>query len=81
MQKDFNDFGEDYSLFYLDIIETPVDNDLEFVYMNKFNTFDEDIGYNQGDIKYKGYKEITIKRLHGMPIVNSKKENEKNIGK
>lgn len=70
MQKDFDEYGENFSLFQLDIIDSQINNDLEYIYMNKYNTFDESIGYNQGDKNYKGYKEIIVKISEGLPIPN-----------
>lgn len=49
MQKDFNEFGEDYSVFILEEIKNYSDRFREYELMKEYGTFDKDVGYNYKD--------------------------------
>ena len=51
MQKDFDLYGEDYTVFILGEIRNIDEKRKEYEMMKKYNTFDTAIGYNQGDLK------------------------------
>lgn len=51
MQKDFNEFGEDYSVYILGDINNIDEKDKEYEFMKEHDTFNPDKGYNQGDRK------------------------------
>ena len=60
-QKDFDEYGEDYSFFVLDEIETYEDRFKEYEWMRKLGTYDPEVGYNKRDVKKGLKKEIPIK--------------------
>jgi hypothetical protein len=49
MQKDFNEYGEDYSLFILDEITRYSDRAKEYEWMRKYKTHIRGVGYNYQD--------------------------------
>lgn len=49
MQKDFDEYGENYSLFVLDEINNFEERTKEYDWMKKYNTYDRDTGYNYSD--------------------------------
>ncbi len=49
MQKDFDEYGENYSFFVLDEMETPAERVKEFLWMKKLNSTTRGIGYNYKD--------------------------------
>lgn len=49
MQKDFDEYGEDYSLFILDEITTYSERIKEYEWMRRYNTFERGVGYNYMD--------------------------------
>lgn len=49
MQKDFDEYGEDYSFLVLDDILEYADKNKEYEWMRKFNSFTRGIGYNYKD--------------------------------
>lgn len=49
MQKDFDEYGENYSLFILDEMATARDSKKEYDWMEKYNTLVEGVGYNYKD--------------------------------
>ena len=49
MQEDFNEYGEDFSLFILDEIKTYAERKKEYEWMRKYNSFKRGIGYNYKD--------------------------------
>lgn len=49
MQKDFDEFGEDYSLFVLGEITRFTERGLEYEWMRKYNTTTRGVGYNYLD--------------------------------
>lgn len=49
MQKDFNDYGENYSLFVLEEINSFEERNKEYEWMEKLKTHIRSIGYNYKD--------------------------------
>lgn len=68
MQKDFDEYGEDYSLFVLEEIYEWADRIKEYEWMHKYNTIERGIGYNYMD---QGKELACIKNTppykHGLP--------------
>lgn len=58
MQEDYNKYGEDYSFYQLDVIPTTYERYREYFWMNYFNTYDPEFGYNNKDQSKK--KQVTI---------------------
>lgn len=46
MQRDYDDFGEDYSLYLLDEIKVSSERRKEYEWMNKLKSYIRGIGYN-----------------------------------
>ena len=53
MQKDFDEHGEDYSLYILDEILDDSENSKEYEWMRKYNTRTRGVGYNYKDRETK----------------------------
>lgn len=55
MQKDYNEYGDDYEIFILETLENkyPQIRDAEFRWMDELGTGDERIGYNYKDPHYR----------------------------
>lgn len=72
MQSDYDEYGEDYEVFVLEVVENtyPLKRDAEIKWMEKLNTGDPRVGYNHRDnhFRYPGVElpEITP----GVPIPN-----------
>lgn len=49
MQKDFDEYGEDYSLFVLEEITEWAERIKEYEWMRKYNSFERGVGYNYMD--------------------------------
>ena len=49
MQKDFEEFGENYTVYELGEITEYAYREKEYEYILKYKTYDPEIGYNQGD--------------------------------
>lgn len=49
MQKDYNTYGENYSIHILDIVKDRDRTFREKYWMHYFNTYDPDVGYNYKD--------------------------------
>lgn len=60
MQKDFNEYGEDYTVYILGSIENFDERFKEYECMEEHDTFNPDKGYNQGDYK-KLIKKSSVK--------------------
>lgn len=54
MQKDFDQFGENYSFTILDVIRDFKERNKEYEWMQRFNTFVRGVGYNYKDHKNMG---------------------------
>lgn len=53
MQKDFDEYGENYSFFILDMIPTAFHRDREYYWMLLFDSYDPEKGYNVKDYTTK----------------------------
>lgn len=53
MQKDFNEHGEDYTVTILDTIKDASESEKEYEWMEKYQSFVRDIGYNYQDMKVR----------------------------
>lgn len=49
MQEDFDKYGDDYSVFILDVITRWYDRQKEYYWMDVFHTRDPVLGYNTND--------------------------------
>ena len=67
LQKDFDSFGENYSLYVLDTIEDWEHRGLEQEWMYKLNTIDFRVGYNGNDPKIRAEK---VPYANGIPTPN-----------
>lgn len=63
MQKDFDEYGENYSLFILDDIQEFAERGKEYEWMHRLNTFTRGIGYNYKDHKKGAPNMTTIEKL------------------
>lgn len=54
MQKDYNDYGGDYSVFLIDEIEGMQDRGKEYLWMLKLDTKNPEHGYNAQDKGWQG---------------------------
>lgn len=73
MQNDFNEHGEDYSFYCLDVIPTHFHKDREYYWMAVFETYDKEKGYNCKDraaqpINIENFPEISKEEIE--PIKN-----------
>lgn len=59
MQEDFNEFGEDYSVFILDEITKWAERTKEYYWMVKCGTYIRGVGYNYKDHAKKKLAEAT----------------------
>lgn len=66
MQKDFDEFGEDYSLHILDEITTPEERAKEYRYMEEYQSYVRGVGYNYKD-KVFAEKSVDIPLRPGRP--------------
>ena len=83
MQSDFEEYGENYSLFVIDKIANRDEKYKEYELMQKYNSWERGVGYNYKDAVAKmnvlrnrkmyvdGIPEITMKTLknHFVPLV------------
>ena len=53
MQKDFDEYGEDFTLTTLDTIDNPSEDYKEYEWMDKYQSFVRGSGYNYQDGKRK----------------------------
>lgn len=55
MQRDYNDYGNDYDLFVLEVVESiyPDMRESELKWMDKLNTGDPQVGYNYKDNHFR----------------------------
>lgn len=68
MQEDFDEYGENYSLFILDKIYDYSEKAKEYVWMKKLQSYIQGKGYNYKDRKYLGgevIKELPL--VSGVP--------------
>lgn len=67
MQADFDEYGEDFSVFILDEILRYEDRFVEYEWMKKYNTFVRGVGYNYGDKRKITPNLLTIPIKDGCP--------------
>ena len=77
MQKDYDEYGEDYTVFEIEVINTADERDREFYWMDKLHTDDPTIGYNGNDPHFTRCKKIEIEYRQGIPVPNISAENHK----
>lgn len=53
MQKDFDEYGEDFTLTVLDTINDSSEDCKEYKWMDKYQSFVEGMGYNYQDMKMR----------------------------
>ena len=53
MQKDFDKYGEDYTVYKIGTIKDESEKDLEYQKMLEYDTINPEHGYNQGDFKMR----------------------------
>lgn len=72
MQLDYNQHGEDYSFYELDVIPTAHYKDREYFWMLFFDTYDPEKGYNDKDWTAKNLNITDFPRvnLDEKPIMN-----------
>lgn len=69
--EDFNKYGrENFEVYVLEENIPYKERAKEYEYMRQYNTFDENYGYNKGDLKKKTDK--TIEVIHALPPNNYK---------
>lgn len=56
MQDDFDKYGEDYTISFLDVITKYEDRSREYDWMKKFNSYIRGIGYNYKDWAFRERK-------------------------
>jgi group I intron endonuclease len=66
MQRDFDEYGEDFTLFILDEINTMDEKDKEYDWMHKYNSIERGVGYN--------YKDHTTRRKEPNRTIKTKKK-------
>lgn len=72
MQEDFNAFGENFTLFILDIATDNSQRSKEYDWMCKLRTNNPKVGYNSNDPYFRGKSEVPFSE--GIPIPNDTKE-------
>lgn len=73
MQSDYNEYGNDYEVFVLEVVEDsyPIKRDAEFKWMDKLNTGDKRIGYNYKDPHFKHSGIELPEIIPGVPTPNT----------
>jgi len=71
MQEDFNNHGENYSFYRLDVIEGMDDKSKEYDFQNLYKTKDPRYGYNNWD---RGGTCIEIPIEKGKPSIPEREE-------
>ena len=70
MQKDFNEYGEDFEFYILDVVDTDPFNvqKREKDYMRKYRTYDKQYGYNYKDPMARGIiKDLMLEAMESEP--------------
>ena len=72
MQSDYNEHGEDYSFYELDVIPTTHYKDREYFWMLFFDTYNPKKGYNDKDWTAKHLKitDFPKAKMDDSPVVN-----------
>lgn len=67
MQKDFNEYGESYTITTLDVINRYADKEKEYIWMNTYQSYVREIGYNYKDKhdfkKYSTFDSTELRQL------------------
>lgn len=75
MQRDFYEYGEDFSVYILDEITEYKELNKEYQYMQKYNSLERGIGYNYLDnIRNRKRAKLKIPYKSGLPITNLSRE-------
>lgn len=78
LQNDFNQYGEDFSLFVLDEIRTYEEKFKEYDWMDKYQSHIRGLGYNYKDVAFRktnGRNKLPIKV--GLPSLGEKENASK----
>lgn len=68
MQEDFDKFGEDFSVFILDRIDSSETREKEYEWMRDYQSYVRGIGYNYKDKGYFKYANATpVPYKDGLP--------------
>lgn len=70
LQQDYDEYGEDFSLFILDEINCYEERKKEFEWMKKYNTLTRGVGYNYKDNFKKGFQ-VAIPYKDGTPSTDN----------
>ena len=77
MQNDFNEYGENYSLFILDEEKDITEANKEYQWMKKYNTLVEGVGYNYKDRIAKILaNKLPVPLKDGVPTMDLSPEDE-----
>ena len=74
MQRDYNEYGESYSFYQLDIIPFHFEKYKEYYWMNFFNTYNPEFGYNTKDqtsktmVKISDFPKIDVSSVFTVPV-------------
>lgn len=75
LQKDFNKYGKEKFEFYVLEENIPYSERMkEYEYMRQYNSFDEEFGYNRGDLKCKTDKSFNL--IYTLPPNKYQQEQE-----
>ena len=70
MQKDYDEYGDDYSVYVLDKIEDGSQKIKEMEWMEKLGTYDVRVGYNHNDPWFRRKRPREVKITEGIPVPN-----------
>jgi hypothetical protein len=77
MQKDYDEYGENFSYFILGKIETWQERKQEYEWMIKYRSFDRKFGYNYKDNEQEILrKSMTPPFVEGLPLITSELQQE-----
>lgn len=74
MQADFNEYGEDYSLFVLEEFTSFADRCVEYKWMEKYQSHIRGKGYNYKDPVMKKRVKPTVRIVPGLPEIGQTEE-------
>ena len=69
MQDDFDEYGEEYSLFILETINTYEEREKEYDWMKKYESYTRGIGYNYMDPTALRKANMPIPLKEGVPVM------------
>lgn len=79
MQKDFDEYGEDFTVTVLDRINGPDEKNKEYEWMDKYQSFVRGIGYNYKDLKRRAEGKAMAEDDETPTEVNELSENEREL--